>query len=373
MHHVVRRGMEAHQHISQKVATMEDFNPPTWGIVLVALTALVWVIASTATEYTFSRLIPALVMVESTQVVLYEPLEKSDDPDATLDSKVEQELLLVKQAPITSSFRSTLKHLRSVGGLRARFRGFRVFAVTGVAAIWINQWISYFLPFMPFGTSEILTAVLLANLSMTWTHVVMSAPSEKAWFRRVPSFQAWKKVAGPTAICAFAQQLAVLLPVGLLVWMDLENISKEDAKKLSKHDRDMVVLKSIAVILATLFMVVMVSFPATVVLTRVQASLLAEDQETIVPFDRTFNGKAPEFDGVIGLVEAWKTFHPSSRMRLIKTYIKSFFIQVALAMFFFGVLAAEVVMILGLDNIMQLGRKAIDPTVDEVRILPIDN
>ena len=312
-------------------------------------------------------------MVESTQAVLYEPLEKSDDPDATLDSKVERELLLVKQTPITSSFRSTIKHLRSVGGFRARFRGFGVFVCTGLGAIWINQWISAFLPFMPFGTSEIITAVLLANLSMTWTHVVMSAPSDKAWFRRIPSFQAWKQVVGPTAICAFAQQVAILLPVGLLVWMDLENISQEDTKNMSNYERKMVVLKSVVVVLATISLAIMVSLPAKVVLTRVQASFLAEDQETIVPFDRTFGGKASEFDGVVGLVEAWKTFHRSSLMRLIKTYVKSFFIQVALAMFFFSVLATEVIMIIGLDNIMKLGRNATDPNVDEIRILPIDN
>ena len=312
-------------------------------------------------------------MVESTEAVLYEPLGKYDDPDATLDSKVDQELLLVQQAPITSSFRSTLRHLRSVGGFRSRFRGFRVFAVTGVAGVWINQWIAYALPFMPFGTSEVITAVLLANLSMTWTHVVISSPSEKAWFRRVPSFQAWKKVAGPTAIYAFAQQTAILLPVGLLVWMDLENISREDTKKMSQHDRNMVALKSITVVIATIGMALVVALPAKVAMTRVQASFLAEDQETIVPFDRTFNGRASEHDGIIGLVEAWKTFQPSSRMRLIKTYIKSFVIQVALAMFFFCILAAEVIMIVGFDKIMQLGRNATDPKFDEIRVLPINN
>jgi len=311
-------------------------------------------------------------MVESRDAVLYEPLQKSDDPDATLDSKVEPELLLVKQAPITSSFRSTIKHLHSVGGFRARFRGFWVFAVTGVATLWISQWLAYILHFMPMGTSEIITAVILANLSMTWTHVVISFPSEKAWYRRVPSFKAWKKIAGPTAICSFAQQTAILLPIGLLVLMDIENIGPEDAKKMSKHERDMVALKSFGVLLTIIAMALLVSLPAQVAITRVQASLLAADQETIIPFDRTFNGKASEHDGVIGLVQAWKTFQPSSRMLLIKTYIKSFFIQVALAMFFFSVLAVEAFMILGSDKIMQLGRKATDPNFDEIRILPVD-
>jgi len=340
---------------------------------LVALTAFVWVIASVTTEYTFSGLIPALVMVESTQATLYEPLGKSDDPDAILGSKFEPELLLVKQAPITSSFRSTLRHLRSIGGFRSRFRGFRIFAVTHVAAIWINQWISALLPFLPIGSAEIVTAVLLANLSMAWTHIVISSPSEKAWFRRLPSVQAWKKVAGPTAICAFAEQFAVLLPLGLVTWMGLDNISRDDGKKMSKHDLTVVNLKALTIILITLCLAVLVSFPVKVALTRVQASLLAEDQETVVPFDRTFNGKVSEFDGVIGLVEAWKTFQPSSRMRLMKTYIKSFFIQVALAIFFFGIFAAEVFMILGSDKIMELGRKVTNPDLEGISILPASN
>jgi hypothetical protein len=93
--------------------------------------------------------------------------------------------------------------------------------------------------------------------------------------------------------------------------------------------------------------------PADVTLTRVQASLLPDAEETIVPFDRSFGGKViPEIvggSGVLSMLDAWKSFDWSSRIRLVKAYAKIYALQILVSFFFGLCLAAEMFLIAGKD------------------------
>ncbi|KAG9247657.1 hypothetical protein BJ878DRAFT_564724 [Calycina marina] len=352
---LLSRGQDVAGHFADKYGyKMQEFKPPVWGVVLVAITAFAYLLASFAIEYTFSHLIPSLVMVESTEAVLFEPIEK-EDPDAIPDSKLEQELFLIKQQPITSSFCRTIKLLHSVGGFCARFRGLSVYVFSSVLAASVNHSVAAIIPLSAIGISEIITAVLFANLWMAWTHIVISAPSELPWFRRVPTYQSWKKIAGPTAYAAVAEQISVLFPVGLILVSGIADISPEDRKNMSSTERHIVVLKTIGIIITTFATLLFVALPARVALTRIHASLLPEDQKTIVPVDRSFSGKVNDMDEHLTIRDALKTFERSSRIRLIKTYAKGFFMQVALAMVFFTIVAGEVVLIIGPSKIMEFG------------------
>jgi len=367
--HVARRGMEAHAHVSHRISHSSN-DLPKWGIVLLVATLVSFVAGSVIIEYAFNTLVPALVMVESSQAIFYEPLEKSDDPDATLDSKIEEELILVKQEPITSSFRATIKHLRAVGGRGAYLRGIGISFATGILKGFTAVCISSLLPFLPFGTADVISAVLVANLAMTWTHIVISSPSAKPWFRRVPAFSEWKKVAGPTSVEAIAEQFCIIVPLALVSWMNVGHLTASQARDLMKHDKSIIAMRSLAVVATSIMMSLLIKIPAKVVLTRVQASLLPEEQETIVPFDRSFNGKVDE-GSVVNLIDAWKTFTPSSRIRLLKTYVKTFFMQMALLLFFVGLIFSEFVLMIGVHNLKKMVQYQ-NPTVDEVRVLPIE-
>jgi hypothetical protein len=82
--------------------------------------------------------------------------------------------------------------------------------------------------------------------------------------------------------------------------------------------------------------------PATIVLVRVQASSLPENDEAIVPFDKTFGGKVDSTSGdgrnQLTLFDAWRSFKWPSRIRLLKTYAKYFMLQVTLGLLSAGVL-----------------------------------
>jgi hypothetical protein len=196
-------------------------------------------------------------------------------------------------------------------------------------------------------------SVFCAQLSMAWTHIVISDPSSKPWYLRVPGDKTWKKVIVPTAILALGEQLAILLPAYLAASYDFTSDS-DNFTQVSSAERAIMALKAFSVLALSLAIGLLVVIPANVTLTRVQASLLPDNEETIVPFDRSFGGKVvPEVvsgSGVIGMLDAWKTFGWNSRIRLLKAYAKVIGMQIALSILFTICLAAQLVLIVGKDS-----------------------
>lgn len=291
-------------------------------------------------------------MIESPQALLFEPLPLEDTDSITKNT--EPELLLVKEQPITSSFRRTIKHLHSIGGFRARFRGFAIFTVYNIALAWVSQMLGY-LPLLPRFIAPALATIALANVSMAWTHIVISEPSPLPWYKRLPPTRLYKKIVGPAAVLAVAEQLAITLPSGLAFVYGMGFSNPTD---FSMADQKFLVLKSLSIMLVTLATAVLLVFPANVMLTRVQASLLNDSEEAIVPFDRSFGGKViPEIvggTGVLGCVDAWKTFDWNARVRLVKTYAKVFAINMALSIFFFMAFVSELVLIVGMSDLKKM-------------------
>jgi len=300
-------------------------------------------------------------MVESPEAILFEPittvdpdapLENTNKPDDNTNKALEPELLLMKQQPITSSFRQTIKHLQSKGGFRSRFRGFSIYIVMNMIINVVAQMFSSLIPFVGTFIAPIIASVACAQLSLAWTHIVISDPSPKPWFRRVPAINTWKKVAGPTAILAIAHQLAVIVPVYFAISLGFSSAERGfDNGFDGRHAIN--ASMSLGLIILSLAFSVFVVMPAQVVLTRVQASLLPDEAESIVPFDRSFNGKViPAIiggSGVIGMSDAWKSFDWNSRVRLVKAYVKVFAMQFALALVFFVIAGAQIALIIGKD------------------------
>ena len=89
--------------------------------------------------------------------------------------------------------------------------------------------------------------------------------------------------------------------------------------------------------------------------------MLPEEDESIVPFDRTFAGKVkPEIlggSGAVSMLNAWKTFDRSARIRLMKLYLKVFLVSVFTTVMFIMVLVGEVRLIMG-DEFKGLAGKA---------------
>jgi hypothetical protein len=294
-------------------------------------------------------------MVESPTAAVFEPIA-NEDPDAPLDNKptgpVETELYVVKQALITAKLRTAVRYLRERAGFWSRFRGISLWIIYHFLFARLSQFFSIWL--IPMGVDGVLAAVILAGLRMGWTHIVISEPSKKYWFQRLPRWGSWKKIVLPTFVLAVCEQISLGLPIALWFVFGLGRFNDpQKIADLNDAERNCLLLKGLAVVFLGLFSAVAIVVPATVTLTRVQASLLPDEVETIIPFDRSFGGKVvPAIvggSGVISMLEAWKTFDWNARVRILKLYGKVIAMQTAVFFLFAFVIGGQLHLIMGPD------------------------
>ena len=188
---------------------------------------------------------------------------------------------------------------------------------------------------------------------MTWIHVIISEPSEKRWYNRIPRpfLKTWKKIAPAVAIWAVTSQIVTILP--MLVTGSFGVIRRMDDPTFEPGMKDAYLTAGQLFLTAILTIVLFVGLqiPATVAMVRVAASMLPEEDETIVPFDRTFGGRTtPEIiggQGKIGIMEAWRSFTGEQRRRVLRTVLKAAALVLVTWFVFSTVIIAEAHLLFG--------------------------
>lgn len=281
-------------------------------------------------------------MIESpTEAITFEPLS-TEDPDSIKGPEIE---ISLKPQPITASFRASIRLLQNVGGFAGRFRGFGIYVARSIAI----QIVSGILNLMLHrALAGLIAIVACAQLSLAWTHIVISEPSPKRWFKRLPPAKTWRVVALPTAMLALAEQASVFIPVSIAIATGMT----DNPANLTPHEKSILGVKVAGLTVLGLVLAFLLIIPANVTLTRVQASILPDSDETIVPFDRSFGGKVvPEIVGGRGVSirDAWATFDWASRVRLVKAYAKVLAMQTAITALFAVCIAVQLLAIVGKD------------------------
>ncbi|EXJ80618.1 hypothetical protein A1O3_06902 [Capronia epimyces CBS 606.96] len=337
---------------------------PVAGLVFV-LTGLLFMILLFCIGYTYGHLVPTLCMIESPETQAYLPvdiLNPTDPPayspedvskptdDVPEDLEVEgyaaRDGLLIRNKPFTSSIRQTILHLRARAGYWSRFRGLSMFIVWHVVSGFIGGGVGGATGSrLAVAFAAVVIETLLANLHMAWVHIVISEPRAKRWYHRIPSIRTWPKIAPAVALWAASSQIVAVLP-GLVCgsFGSLKRMN-DPAYEPGKKDLYAVGAQGFMGMFIMLALFVLLQIPATVTLVRVAASMLPEEDETIVPFDRTFDGRTTPAiiggQGKIGLVEAWRSFPWASRARLLKLMMKVVLLMMAAWILFTTVLVAE--------------------------------
>lgn len=312
-------------------------------------------------KYTYGLVVATLACVEDPQPSVYLAVHESEAPDhddKTKSSPTEPLLSadIVTDGPpepITSSLKSAVRHLRARAGPWSRFRGFHIFLVwlvtrAGLARCVLNLFgrpegllVSAF--------ADIAAEVAMAGLATAWIHTVIAEPLSTPFWLRTPAFRAWRQVAPAAALKAAANQLGFVLPAllavatrliredGTVVFPAMDSDSSEEP---SLSD----VVGALGVMGLSLALTVLVEIPATVAMVRVAASLLPDHVESIVPFDRSFGGRAiPEEGRKLGVIAAWTTFSWSARMRLAKVLLKTFAMIMMLGVTFASIITGVLV------------------------------
>lgn len=301
--------------------------------------------------------LPILAMVETPAAAITvsdhdEPASK-DEKEGLLETGTE--ITLVHQKPITSSIRGTINHLVSEAGKFARWRGFRYHMVYTFALGWTSALLEACFPrSLPFSSVLVaaIAAAATANLHAAWTHKVISTPSDVSFWNRIPSRKEWKVLALPAVVAAIMPYISFFLAIGFVALFGItEGIIRNDSGNYNGGQLAWFILRCVAVLAISVSCTLFLCMPAVVTLIRVEASILPEDQDVIVPFDRTFGGKVvPKVlggTGSVSFMDAWRSFNWEARRRLIKLYIKGFLWVAALTIVIFQVLALEGLAIMG--------------------------
>lgn len=297
-------------------------------------------------RYTLGGVVASLAMIEERQTAVVETrtiaVDEKEDPDAPLDMDkarlIDEEVMVVNQVPLTSSIRKTVLHLCALGGFWARYRGagsaLIYNLVQPLAVSFISMFVMAFTGFPVLGRviGNIAANVLCARIHMAWTHAVISEPSSKRWSERMSETKdrkIWRALALPALVHSLAELATYGLPAAMFVYVGPEM----EGPKATEH----MVIRGVMALISFIMLNVLILLPASVTRTRVEASFLPEDDKTIVPFDRTFNGAVNmlSLDSRSGrkslFIEAWRSFDMPSRIRLVKFYVKEAAIELSFA------------------------------------------
>jgi hypothetical protein len=308
-------------------------------------------------SYTFNRVYPVLAMVEDENPPAYEPLSLND-PDATFPATPEEDGATTnvpkptngKPRTVTSSFRAIHKVLYATGGWRAYFRGFFCLLAIGLASGFLSGIFVAFLPMIFSSVATLLSQLALIQLSTAWVHIIMSPPSKLPFWRRLPPFRkAFDAAARPAVLYWLALEVTNWVPylVALAVGLRMPTFDK-DFKPTFPKPTEGQVSKSFLIFFITIILQIFLVIPAHVILVRVQSSLLPPDEDTIIPFDRSFEGKVEPAvvggKGYVSMLDAWMTFSRAAWKRLIILYVKIFIVSTAIFVVMTAVLIPEVIL-----------------------------
>ncbi|KAH6633060.1 hypothetical protein C7974DRAFT_164004 [Boeremia exigua] len=313
----------------------EPVEMPVWGMALLGVSFYAAIIALSLLSYMLKEVVATLCMIETPHAAI--TISPSEEPA----SKDEKESLLetgpvitlVRQKPITSSIRGTVKHVVANAGRLARFRGFKIHALYSLAfSLAVHFFTAFFFSLVPSGIpgQAILVSGLagatVANLHAAWTHKVVSMPSEATFWQRIPSKSHWKALAPAAAVSTAMPYISMYLTGGVAMLLGLHKLNQDNLEQYTRGQWMCVAVRVLATVGFAIFSTLFLCIPAVVTQVRIESSILPEDQDTIVPFDRTFAGKVVSQllggSGKIGFFDAWRSFNWEARRRLLKLYAK---------------------------------------------------
>ncbi|KAL2843168.1 hypothetical protein BJY01DRAFT_264336 [Aspergillus pseudoustus] len=354
---LIRRGAEmvsAHlQTREPKAGLIGQLGP-----VIVILTVLALLFAIFWVEYTCTQVAATLAAVEaSNSQGTYIRLETDDEEPASPNHDA-FDGTTASRKPITSSLRSTIAHLRAHGGTFRAFRMYLAFRGFTVGINFLIQGVFFATPMDKAPRVDLIgsflgqfaASMLGATWQMAWVHRVIADKSPRSPYRRKLGLAHWPRIARAAALHNALECLASSLPIHALRvtgWAALQAAGGG----AGMYSRDFMLNFFVLGILPGLF-VFAVSLPARVVFVRVAASMLPEEDEPIVSFDRDFGGEVKKVSTagggggggeqrVLRILDAWTTFDWAARKRYVKIILKAFAIELAFVMVGAVVFVAE--------------------------------
>ena len=238
----------------------------------------------------------------------------------------------------------------SIAGWKSYFRGMSAFIVYALSSGILENVFKGIVPYLPIGS--LIAPLALTQIVAAWTHIVITVPSERKWYQRLPPFKkTFEATCFPILAVWLANAINVALPafVGKLLGISWPSDPEGGNPNQNPFDPHLI-WKSLIVVFLVFFIRLTIALPAEVLLVRVQASLLPPDEEPIIPFDRSFGGRVDPVvvtgKGFVSMKDALQTFPRESWIRLYKLYAKVVGITFGTYSLFIAVIIPEMILII---------------------------
>ena len=326
----------------------------------------------------------------------YGLLEQEDYKDKKRASTVAP-----KSAYLTSSIRATVRHLNAEAGDLSMFRGIGSASAIYLVMIPLSlciEFVSHKLSLIKKsgrvseGVATHITSLIGCQMLATLIHVCISKPRYKFWFRRMP--MTWLGVLRTAWVAIIVNGLTDDLVEAAFYWLTPSSkpgngtIDTRGEKQVFQLSNGPLVRISVAVVIWSFFksmlrgqikplirLVLLRPFGA--IQTRVCASMLRDDEDPVIPMDRSFQGR-PQSGGILqqspeplGFIAAAKTIDKKTYIRLVKLKFKVHVIETLITWAFWTLIFAETVWFFGPSAIwvvvkLLIGKPVVQSELDAV-------
>ncbi|GIJ85572.1 hypothetical protein Asppvi_004431 [Aspergillus pseudoviridinutans] len=275
--------------------------------------------------YTYGVVVATLAAIEAPNADAYNSLNANSDHDKPAGG-MEPALGDATSKPITTDLQTAEKHLRQHTGCWYRYRGLSMALTHRLVKVFLIR-IAPLQDTNLFGwfVYNAVIETLLSNLHVALLHIIISRPSPKRFYQRIPGLSSWIQIAPIAALSSVATSADFYLPLGLIRFFGERDGSHAIPKATG-------LCEIVIILISTALLYFAAVAPARAIFIRVAASMLPEQDKPIVAFDRTFGGKVIPVvlggSGKVSIPDAWRSFHWAARVRYLNAFAKAFALQV---------------------------------------------
>ena len=233
---------------------------------------------------------------------------------------------------VTSQRNFAHRHLLNERASWFNFTGLDVFMVymlltVGIMALANSIFAQEGAAFPVFVIFRLSLGLTLTNLHTGWIHTIISKPTGKTIWQRIPGWREWLKIL-PVAsldivlpICVHYLATILLVSFSGMLFAALSNQTCE------KIPSTLATCGNIAFLIIPIASEYLASIFTGALYVRVAASMLPYNDQSVVPFDRSFGGRATSEAHCLSILDAFRTMKVQNWYRYLKIVWEVFLID----------------------------------------------
>lgn len=195
--------------------------------------------------------------------------------------------------------------------------------------------------FPVFVISRLSLGLILTNIHTAWVHTVISKPTKKTIWQRIPSWREWFKILPVASLDIVLPSCVHYMATILLVSFRDVMFAVLSSQACEKIPSTLATCGNIAFFAIPIVSEYLASIFTGALYVRVAASILPDNDQSVVPFDRTFGGRARKETHCLSILDAFRSMKVQNWYRYLKIVWEVFCFDSLWACIFIVVIVME--------------------------------